>query len=72
MTIRQAKSPVTAYLVDKHGTVQGRHDFYDKDPKRTVSHLNTAVRVSTDGKFCYTLDPADLSCFDALPKRRSA
>ena len=68
MTIRQAKPPVTAYLVDKHGAVQGTHDFYDKDPRRAVSHLNTAVRVSTDGKYCYTLDPADLSGFEGGAK----
>jgi hypothetical protein len=66
--VRKAKPPVKGYLVDKHGTVHETHDFYDKDPKRAIAHLNTTVLVTTEGKYCYTLDPADLSCFDAAKK----
>lgn len=71
-TTRQAKPPVKAYLVDKHGTVHGTHDFYDKDARRGLAHLNAAVLVTTDGKYRYTLDSADLSCFDAASVKRSA
>lgn len=50
-----SRQPTTAYLVDRKGRVHGTHDFHDKNPQRAVAHLNPSIRVSTEGRYQYTL-----------------
>lgn len=60
---RSAK-PITAYLVDKNGTVHSTYEIYDKDPQLGIAGMNSLCLVVNEGRLCWTLDQNDRSALE--------